>query len=329
MGLKTDWLGILVGLCMAWLAPQELDTHLEQIRRSWRTAPADDWLRQVGWMVEHHPGSKLFREEYTLWVLPLTADIPDSTAIRTQLAAAWLRQVERDPTGPVIDNAYRAVVQSDFGAAESLLRRARQRYPADPHWTDLLADLYVSAVVPSWRHSHLADPEVVTPAITEQVMRELAASNDAALLRQAGEMASMLEDPLLRQAFGPSLAGDAWGGRLLARARRIKPSGTLQRQSGPSWPLRVGPPISNADHLLWKVEPKYPADALKWRIQGPVTITVLVRIDGTVEPLRVVRGHPLLLPAADVRQWRYKPTLLNDEPVSVIEEVTITFTLSQ
>jgi TonB family protein len=235
--------------------------------------------------------------------------------------------VDRNPAGAVIDNAFRAVAQSDFAAAENLLKRARQLYPADPHWTDLLADLYVSAVVPSWRHSHMAKPELITPPITDRVVRELAASNDAALLQQTGEIASMPENPLLRQVFGPSLGGDAWGERLLARARRLKPNGTLRRQPRPTGPIRFGTPISNADSLLLKVEPTYPAGA---RIEGSVVITLLIRIDGTVEKLRVVHGHPLLVLSAEraVRQWRYEPTLLNGEPISVIAEVTVNFTLS-
>ena len=63
MPLKTSWIGLLVGLCLAWWAPPELDPHLDQIARCWRAGPADEWLEQLSWMIEHHPDSKLFREE--------------------------------------------------------------------------------------------------------------------------------------------------------------------------------------------------------------------------------------------------------------------------
>ncbi len=51
--------------------------------------------------------------------------------------------------------------------------------------------------------------------------------------------------------------------------------------------------------------------------------------DGSVESLRIVSGHPLLSQAAldAVRQWRYRPTMLNGEPVEVITTITVTFTL--
>jgi TonB family protein len=290
----------------------------------WHSGAGEAWLEQVGWMIEHHPDSKLFREEYTLWVIPPGADAP----IRAGLAAAWLRQVVHDAASPVLDNAFRAVVQSDFDAAESLLKRARRLHPDDPHWTEMLAGLYVSAVVPSWRHSHMAKPELVTPVIAQRVLRELAASKDGALLRQAGEIASLRENPSLRQVFGPSLAGDGWGRQLLERAQQFGAGGHDRSQPRATGPIRIGAPLLNAGYLLRKVEPKYPAKA---RIEGTVTIALLLRIDGTVEVLRVLSGHPLLTPAAQqaVSQWRYKPILLNGEPVSVLTDITVSFTLSR
>jgi protein TonB len=51
---------------------------------------------------------------------------------------------------------------------------------------------------------------------------------------------------------------------------------------------------------------------------------------GTIENLTVVNGHPMLVRAAmdAVRQWRYRPYLLNDEPVAIETEITVNFTLS-
>jgi protein TonB len=51
--------------------------------------------------------------------------------------------------------------------------------------------------------------------------------------------------------------------------------------------------------------------------------------DGTVQDLRVVSGHPLLVQAAldAVRLWRYKPYLLNDQPVEVDTQINVNFTL--
>ena len=327
MPLKTSWIGLLVGLCLAWWAPPELDPHLDQIARCWRAGPADEWLEQLSWMIEHHPDSKLFREEYTLWVIPPGAETADGPPIRAQLAAAWLRQVDRNPSTAVIDNAYRAVVQNDFVAAESLLKRARQRYPADPHWTDLLADLYVSAVVPTHRHLRMVQPELVSPEIAERVRRSLGASRDAALLEVAGHIACQPENPVLRKVFGASLAGEGWGEHLLARARQLDPHVRGRRRpTGPAF-IRIE---SDLPEMIRGLTPKYPEAARKARVQGAVRLQLLVRMDGRVDVLNVLSGNPLLVPAAGqaASEARYKPVLLNDEPIAILSELTVNFTLS-
>jgi protein TonB len=57
----------------------------------------------------------------------------------------------------------------------------------------------------------------------------------------------------------------------------------------------------------------------------------LIAKDGTVQQLEVMSGHPLLVQAAldAVKQWRYRPTLLNGEPVEVDTTIDVIFTLNQ
>jgi protein TonB len=59
-----------------------------------------------------------------------------------------------------------------------------------------------------------------------------------------------------------------------------------------------------------------------------VVLEAVINKEGTIQSLRVVTGHPLLTGAAldAVQQWRYRPTLLNGEPVEVITTITVTFT---
>jgi protein TonB len=80
-----------------------------------------------------------------------------------------------------------------------------------------------------------------------------------------------------------------------------------------------------------KVTPAYPAIAKEARIQGTVRFNVLIDREGAVKDVQLIMGHPLLTPAAEdaVRQWKYKPTLLNGGPVEVVTQVDINFTLSQ
>ena len=79
------------------------------------------------------------------------------------------------------------------------------------------------------------------------------------------------------------------------------------------------------------VKPVYPPLARRARIQGKVRFTAIIGKDGRVQNLQIISGHPLLVPAAQdaVKQWVYRPTLVNDEPVEVVTQVDVNFALSQ
>jgi protein TonB len=81
--------------------------------------------------------------------------------------------------------------------------------------------------------------------------------------------------------------------------------------------------------LIQRVTPTYPALARQTRVQGPVVLQAVISRNGTIENLQVLSGHPMLVKAAldAVRQWRYRPYLLNNEPVEVETQITINFTL--
>jgi protein TonB len=83
--------------------------------------------------------------------------------------------------------------------------------------------------------------------------------------------------------------------------------------------------------LIEKIEPKYPKLALQARIQGQVVLKAIIGRDGSIRELELMSGHALLAPNAieAVRQWHYRPYLLNGEPVEVETIVTVTFQISQ
>ncbi|MGO9210609.1 MAG: energy transducer TonB [Terriglobales bacterium] len=83
-------------------------------------------------------------------------------------------------------------------------------------------------------------------------------------------------------------------------------------------------------NLISQVKPTYPAIAKSARIQGAVVLQAEISKQGTIENLRVISGHPMLVQNAldAVKQWRYKPYLLNGEPVPVETTITVNFTLS-
>jgi protein TonB len=82
--------------------------------------------------------------------------------------------------------------------------------------------------------------------------------------------------------------------------------------------------------LIRRVNPTYPPLARQARIQGQVVLHAVISKDGSIEGLTLISGHPMLAPAAidAVKQWKYKPYLLNGEPVEVDTEVQVNFTLS-
>jgi len=97
-----------------------------------------------------------------------------------------------------------------------------------------------------------------------------------------------------------------------------------------SAPIRVGSGVQSA-RLVFGPRPAYPPLARTTRTQGTVKIQALIGRDGVIRNLQAVSGPPLLIAVAieAVQQWRYQPTLLNGEPVEVITEININFTLSQ
>ena len=76
-------------------------------------------------------------------------------------------------------------------------------------------------------------------------------------------------------------------------------------------------------------EPRYPTIAVAARVQGTVVLAATISKTGAIENLRVVSGPPMLAPAAEeaVRTWRYRPYLLNGEPVEVETTVRVIFNL--
>ena len=94
----------------------------------------------------------------------------------------------------------------------------------------------------------------------------------------------------------------------------------------PAAPIRVSGGVQNA-RRVHHVDPVFPPIAKQARIYGTVKLEAIIAPDGTIQNLKVLSGHPLLVQAAisAVQQWRYAPTLLNGEPVPVITNVDVVF----
>jgi TonB family protein len=98
--------------------------------------------------------------------------------------------------------------------------------------------------------------------------------------------------------------------------------------SGAPRSIRVGGNVAQAN-LIYQVTPVYPPIAKTAHISGTVVLHAIIGKDGTVQDLQYISGPPLLMKSAmdAVRQWKYKPTLFNGNPVTVDTTVTVIFTL--
>jgi periplasmic protein TonB len=94
--------------------------------------------------------------------------------------------------------------------------------------------------------------------------------------------------------------------------------------------ITIGGNVQQAK-LISQQTPAYPPLAKQARISGVVHLAVIIAKDGTVADMKVISGHPLLIPASleAVKNWIYQPTLLNGEPVEVSTQVDVNFTLSE
>jgi periplasmic protein TonB len=82
--------------------------------------------------------------------------------------------------------------------------------------------------------------------------------------------------------------------------------------------------------LIRRIEPTYPPLAIQIRHEGTVRLHAIISTDGSIQSLEVLSGDPLLIQSAlaAVRQWRYRPTILNGQPVEVDTEITVIYSLN-
>jgi protein TonB len=92
--------------------------------------------------------------------------------------------------------------------------------------------------------------------------------------------------------------------------------------------IRVGGAVQAAS-LVNKVTPEYPPIAKTAHVSGTVTLHAIIAKDGSIEKLEFVSGPPLLMASAmsAVKEWKYRPTMLNGKPVEVDTTVQVVFSL--
>ena len=105
---------------------------------------------------------------------------------------------------------------------------------------------------------------------------------------------------------------------------------TPQQAPAPKPPLHIRVSLGFSQGLIVKkVQPEYPPEAREQRVQGEVVLRIMVNQEGDVSKVSLISGHPLLAPAAmdAVKQWKYRPFLLNGQPLEVDTEAVVNFRL--
>ena len=116
---------------------------------------------------------------------------------------------------------------------------------------------------------------------------------------------------------------------LLLAARGLPPPTIALTPKNPR--IVAGSTLQPCNHLLRQPLAAYPPEARRRHLEGVVELQVVIDKTGEPREIQVMRGDPLLAPAAvaAVRQWRYTPCLFRSEPIDVRTTINIDFTLSQ
>jgi len=151
------------------------------------------------------------------------------------------------------------------------------------------------------------------------------AATEPIVIKNGGSQ-SHAKPEAVTDAPAPSMAGIAAAGNgealpNLTDSQSNAPTPVLQT-------LNVSQGVSQG-LLLKKVQPAYPANALRLRLEGAVQLMATISKNGEISAVKVLSGEPQLARAAAdaVKQWKYKPYLLNGAPVEIQTQVTVNFKL--
>lgn len=182
-------------------------------------------------------------------------------------------------------------------------------------------------------------PPAAAPKVVKVVPRQFDAGRLMAPKEIPDEIAMIEEDelPIAGAGVVGGIAGGIPGGSpggviggIIGSVPTAAPPPPVKKpKPKPVQRIRVGGSVQRA-RLIQQPKPAYPPVARQARIQGTVRFTAIIGKDGRIANLTLESGHPLLVKAATdaVKQWIYKPTLLNGEPVEVVTVIDVNFTLT-
>ena len=170
-----------------------------------------------------------------------------------------------------------------------------------------------------------AKAEKTSSAASKQVREEQAEPEPAPLVVKGGKGPAANTKSATADAAAPSLIG-------MASPTEVPPTGLVPSTNPTFKPVlqRVSVSQGVSQGLLYKkVPPSYPSSALRMRIEGKVELMATISKEGNITQVKILSGDGQLSKAAAdaVKQWKYKPYLLNGEPVEIQTEITVNFKL--
>lgn len=262
---------------------------------------ARDWYEKE---LAINPGNK--ETYYSIGVIDWMKWYP---ALMSARAALGMRP--EDP-GPLRDAAVRENLQAQYGQViEDGISNLQKAMQIDPMYDDAMAYMNLLIRERADLRDNPADYQADVQSADAWVQKALEtkrqkAAAGATTVMRPGGIASNVAPPPPPPPPPPGTGGST--------PQRIRIGGNVQ-----------------AANLIRKVDPVYPPLAKQARVQGTVRYSVIIGKDGQVLNIQLISGHPLLVAAAEeaVKQWVYKPTLLNGQPVEVLTTVDVNFTLSE
>jgi protein TonB len=207
----------------------------------------------------------------------------------------------------------------------------------------LVAMVLVPLIYPNALPSHFIPTLLVAPAAPQPetpppVHVRAAAPHDFSEFDNGRITAPPTIPPHIKYNDGPEPGFDH---NIAMEIGSNRPGGNGESPFGPRQPVTIVHPPAPASlrlpsklvesTIIYKTIPQYPAIAKAARQEGTVTLQAMISKSGTIEHLQVISGPPILQQAAldAVKTWRYRPYLLNDQPIEVETTVSVIFKLER
>ncbi len=276
------------------------------------------------WLVRVYPQDAILSSSYAT-LNP--SDVEGTASIKQE----WLKAVKQYPDDDlVIQGAANFLRLSDSNAALKIV--ASHHWEGQTSWLGAVATagaLGINGVSPENGAAISSSPASVNASLRGAIVK----SPDLKVVLSAMATTSQMGHDLsshnaLPADFGPFCES------LLKHTRELYPQTSLDCDATPAKPSgslqRIGGNVMEAN-IIKKVQPTYPQAAKNRRIQGTVEFTAVIDRQGVIERLDLVRA-PLALYEESyktVMQWKYRPTLLNGQPVEVVTDLIVNYVLSQ